>query len=93
IGVVHGLAGSAAIALLVLPLIRDPLWAVMYLAVFGAGTIAGMMLITTVLAVPFTYSARLGFLHRHLGAAAGVVSFSFGLFLVYQIGFVNKLFG
>src|SRR5205085_8073219 len=54
IGVVHGLAGSAAIALLVLPLIRDPLWAVMYLAVFGAGTIAGMMLITTVLAVPFT---------------------------------------
>ena len=43
IGVVHGLAGSAAIALLVLPIIREPLWAVMYLCVFGAGTIAGMM--------------------------------------------------
>jgi high-affinity nickel-transport protein len=93
IGVVHGLAGSAAIALLVLPIIRDPLWAVMYLSVFGAGTIAGMMLITTAIAVPFSCSARLEFLHRNLGAAAGVVSFSFGLFLVYQIGFVNKLFG
>jgi high-affinity nickel-transport protein len=93
IGVVHGLAGSAAIALLVLPIIRDPLWAVMYLSVFGAGTIAGMMLITTAIAVPFSYATRFEFLHRHLGAVAGVVSFSFGLFLVYQIGFVNKLFG
>lgn len=93
IGVVHGLAGSAAIALLVLPIVRDPVWALMYLSVFGAGTIAGMMLITTAIAVPFSYSVRFEFLHRHLGAAAGVVSFSFGLFLVYQIGFVNKLFG
>ncbi|HEY2680640.1 MAG TPA: hypothetical protein VGI59_04900 [Candidatus Udaeobacter sp.] len=93
IGVVHGLAGSAAIALLVLPIIRDPLWAVMYLSIFGAGTIAGMILITTAIAVPFSYSERFQFVHRHLGAAAGVVSFSFGLFLVYQIGFVNKLFG
>jgi ABC-type nickel/cobalt efflux system permease component RcnA len=93
IGVVHGLAGSAAIALLVLPIIRDPLWALMYLSIFGAGTIAGMMLITTAIAVPFGCSTRFEFLHRHLGAVAGVVSFSFGLFLVYQIGFVNKLFG
>jgi ABC-type nickel/cobalt efflux system permease component RcnA len=93
IGIVHGLAGSAAIALLVLPIIRDPLWALMYLSIFGAGTIAGMMLITTAIAVPFSCSARLEFLHRHLGAVAGVVSFGFGLFLVYQIGFVNKLFG
>ena len=93
IGIVHGLAGSAAIALLVLPIIREPLWAVMYLSVFGAGTIAGMILITTAIAVPFSCSARFEFLHRHLGAAAGVASFSFGLFLVYQIGFVNKLFG
>ena len=93
IGIVHGLAGSAAIVLLVLPIIREPLWAVMYLSVFGAGTIAGMILITTAIAVPFSCSARFECLHRHLGAAAGVVSFSFGLFLVYQIGFVNKLFG
>jgi high-affinity nickel-transport protein len=93
IGVVHGLAGSAAIALLVLPIIREPLWALMYLSVFGAGTIAGMMLITTAIAVPFSCTARFEFLHRHLGAAAGVVSLSFGLLLAYQVGFVNKLFG
>jgi high-affinity nickel-transport protein len=93
IGVVHGLAGSAAVALLVLPIIRDPMWALMYLSIFGAGTIAGMMLITTAIAVPFRWTTRFEFLHRHLGAAAGALSFGFGLFLVYQIGFVNKLFG
>lgn len=92
IGIVHGLAGSAAIALLVLPIIRNPSWAMAYLLIFGIGTIAGMMLITAAIAVPVTYSARFQLLHRHLGTAAGVISLGFGLFLVYQIGFVDGLF-
>jgi len=46
VGVVHGLAGSAAVALLVLATIPNPRWAVIYLLVFGAGTVGGMMLIT-----------------------------------------------
>jgi high-affinity nickel-transport protein len=50
IGIVHGLAGSAAVALLVLATIRNPQWAIMYLLVFGVGTIAGMMVITMSLA-------------------------------------------
>jgi high-affinity nickel-transport protein len=91
IGIVHGLAGSAAVALLVLPIIRDPLWAMAYLLIFGLGTIVGMMVITAAIAVPVSYSARFQFLHRHLGTAAGVLSLSFGFFLVYQIGFVNGL--
>ena len=86
IGIVHGLAGSAAIALLVLPIIHNPF------LVFGVGTIAGMMLITAAIAVPISYSTRFQFLHRHLGTAAGVLSLGFGLFLVYQIGYVNGLF-
>jgi hypothetical protein len=93
IGIVHGLAGSAAIALLVLPIIRNPIWAMAYLLVFGVGTIAGMMLITAAIAAPVTYSTRFQLLHRHLGTAAGVISLAFGLFLVYQIGFVDGLFG
>jgi ABC-type nickel/cobalt efflux system permease component RcnA len=92
IGVVHGLAGSAAIALLMLPIIRYPVWAALYLSVFGAGTIAGMMLITAGIAVPVTYTARFDFFHRHLGTAAGLLSIGFGFFLVYQIGFVDGLF-
>ena len=92
IGIVHGLAGSAAIALLVLPIIRAPLWAMAYLLVFGFGTIGGMMLITAAIAVPVSYSTRFQLLHRHLGTAAGALSLGFGLFLVYQIGFVDGLF-
>jgi high-affinity nickel-transport protein len=92
IGTVHGLAGSAAVALLVLPIIHDPAWAMAYLLVFGVGTIAGMMLITAAIAVPVSYSTRFRFLHSHLGTAAGFLSLGFGLFLVYQIGFVDGLF-
>jgi high-affinity nickel-transport protein len=93
IGIVHGLAGSAAVALLVLPVIRNPIWAMMYLLVFSVGTIAGMMLITAAIATPIKYSAnRFRFFNRYIGAAAGVLSLVFGLFLVYQIGFVEGLF-
>jgi ABC-type nickel/cobalt efflux system permease component RcnA len=91
IGIVHGLAGSAAVALLVLPIIHEPIWALAYLLIFSVGTIAGMMLITAAIAVPVSYSTRFQFLHRHLATAAGVLSLGFGLFLVYQIGFVEGL--
>jgi high-affinity nickel-transport protein len=93
VGIVHGLAGSAAVALLVLPLIRDPVWAIMYLLIFGAGTIAGMMLITAAIAAPIAYWAdRFRLFNRYVGAAAGTLSICFGFFLVYQIGFVDGLF-
>ena len=63
-----------------------------YLLIFGVGTIAGMMLITAAIAVPVSYSTRFQFLNCHLGTAAGVLSLGFGLFLVYQIGYVDGLF-
>jgi high-affinity nickel-transport protein len=92
VGIVHGLAGSAAMALLVLPMIRIPFWAIFYLLIFAAGTIAGMMLITAIIAVPITYSAnRFQSINRYIGAAAGAFSMAFGLFLVHQIGFVDGL--
>ena len=92
VGVVHGLAGSAAVALLVLPMIREPVWALFYLLVFATGTITGMMLITAIIAVPLTYSAnRFQTLNRYVSAAAGAFSLVFGLFLVHQIGFVHGL--
>ena len=93
VGIVHGLAGSAAVALLVLATIRDPRWAMLYLLVFGVGTIAGMMLITAAVVVPFAYTARrLSRLNRHLATASGLLSLLFGLYLVYQIGWVDGLF-
>lgn len=93
IGIVHGLAGSAAIALLILGTISNLRWALAYLAVFGLGTVLGMMLITLTIGSTFVYGqkrfARIG---QHLSVAAGLVSLLFGLFIAYQIGFVDGLF-
>lgn len=92
VGIVHGLAGSAALALLVLPMIDDLLWALAYLFVFGLGTIAGMMLITTAIALPFVYmSSRSAKISRYLAISSGLLSLGFGILLFYQIGFVEGL--
>jgi len=93
IGVVHGLAGSAAVALLVLAAVREPLWGLVYLAVFGLGTILGMMLMTVVIAAPLAFGGlRLPRFASGLRAFAGLLSLGFGLFLMYQIGVVDGLF-
>jgi len=93
VGIVHGLAGSAAVALLVLTTINHPSWAIGYLLVFGLGTVAGMMLITAAIALPFTYSMKHFLqLNRGLAMASGLLSVCFGLFVCYQIGIVDGLF-
>jgi high-affinity nickel permease len=93
VGVVHGLAGSAAVALLVLTTIRDVRWAVAYLLIFGVGTSAGMMLITMSIASAFSLvgKGRQRFSHR-LALASGLLSLGFGLLVAYQICFVHGLF-
>ena len=93
VGVVHGLAGSAAVALLVLGTIRDAAWALAYLLVFCTGTIAGMAIITAAMAVPVVAAAeRFARIHRALVVATGVASLAFGAAIAYQIGFVHGLF-
>jgi high-affinity nickel-transport protein len=94
VGLVHGLAGSAAIALLVTAAIPSPWWATLYVTIFCGGVMIGMMLITTAVGAPFVLAAqRLAGIHRRLSLAAGCLSFGFGLFLAYQIGIVDRLFG
>jgi nickel/cobalt exporter len=93
IGLVHGLAGSAAVALLVLSTIRNPIWAIVYLIIFGTGTMLGMMCMTMAMSMPLMYAGeRMPRLSRYLSTASGIVSVCFGTFLVYQLGFVGGLF-
>lgn len=93
VGVIHGLAGSAAATLLILPLIDDARWAVVYLVVFGVGTILGMALITLSIAAPSVFAAaRVQNMQRWLRTASGTVSLLFGLYLAHKIGFVDGLF-
>ena len=93
VGVVHGLAGSAGAALLIVPLIDDPRWAALYLLTFGLGTIVGMALITLTIAFPsLLAAAHLPKFQRQLRIASGALSLVFGLYLAHKIGFRDGLF-
>ncbi|MEO7713643.1 MAG: high-affinity nickel-transport family protein [Gemmatimonadaceae bacterium] len=94
VGFVHGLAGSAAVVTLPqVALIPDPRWAVGYLAVFGIGTIAGMLLVTASIAAPALFATRrFSGMNRSLRIASGLASVGFGLVLAHRIGFVDGLF-
>ena len=93
VGAVHGLAGSAGATLLVLAIIPEPWWAVAALGLFGAGTIAGMTVMTAAIAAPAAYATRRAVdLGRHVRVASGVLSIGVGLYLAHRIGYVDGLF-
>jgi nickel/cobalt exporter len=93
VGLVHGLAGSATVALLVLSTIKSPVWSTAYLLVFGFGTMMGMMLMTAAISIPMVYTRKRFFnINRHLAVISGFASMAFGVFLVFHIGFVDGLF-
>ncbi|MEK7671824.1 MAG: urease accessory protein UreH [Bacteroidota bacterium] len=93
IGMVHGMAGSAALMLIVLATIQSTTLALLYIAIFGFGSIGGMMLMSTVIGLPFMLTADKSLtLNRIVRGIAGVTSVLFGLFLGWQIGVVEGLF-
>ncbi len=93
VGLVHGLAGSAAVALLVLATIQDTGTALAYLVIFCIGVAAGMAVLTTAIGLPFMLSrTRSVRINRWLTIGSGLLSLGFGLLLAYEIGFVGGLF-
>lgn len=90
VGMMHGMAGSAALMLLVLTTIPSPVVGLVYIAVFGIGSIGGMMIMSSLIGLPFHFTAtrfsRANFIARTL---AGLFSVGFGLFMIYEKGFVE----
>jgi ABC-type nickel/cobalt efflux system permease component RcnA len=94
VGAMHGLAGSTALTLLVLAQIPSPLVGLLYLLVFGLGSIAGMLLMSGLVGLPFVLTARkLSGLHHGLQTAAGALSICFGLWYAYETQVASWLFG
>ena len=92
VGIVHGLAGSAAVALLVLATLGNTQSGVLYLLVFGLGTIAGMMLVTAGLSLPFRFTGGSARGLGRLRIAAGALSLAFGCYLAWRVGYTEGLF-
>jgi ABC-type nickel/cobalt efflux system permease component RcnA len=93
VGAVHGLAGSGALTLLVLTQIQSAWVGFLYLAIFGLGSIAGMVLMSGLIGLPFALTAKnVGRVHGHLQTTAAGLSIAFGLWYAYETGFSSGLF-
>jgi sulfite exporter TauE/SafE len=93
VGMIHGLAGSAALMLVIIPTIPSRLTGFLYILIFGIGSIGGMMLMSFLVGLPLRLTAfRFNRFNALLRCAAGVFSVGFGLWLVYEKGVLEGLF-
>lgn len=93
VGMVHGLAGSGALMLLILSTVSSPVVGTLYVLIFGVGSIGGMILMSTLIGLPFHLTTnRFAGAEWCLRGAAGSLSLGIGLFMAYEIGFTQGLF-
>lgn len=93
IGIVHGLAGSAAVMLAVLATdaIQNFWVGIWYILLFGVGTVLSMGLITLVLGIPFALTGQFERINRLVAGTAGTASIAFGAFLMFELAIVEGL--
>jgi sulfite exporter TauE/SafE len=88
IGLIHGLAGSAALMLALIPTIHSRLIGLLYIFIFGIGSIGGMMLMSLIVSLPLYFTAsRFNPINFLLRFTAGLISVGLGLWIVYEKGF------
>jgi len=78
VGMMHGLAGSAALVVLAVSTVHDPMTGIVYIALFGMGSVVGMAFLSAVIAVPLGASARFLTWANH-GLQGGIGVFTIGL--------------
>ncbi len=87
VGLTHGMAGSAALILLTLETVRSPWTGMLYILLFGCGSILGMGALSVIVALPLRHSPRgLTWLQNGLQAALGMLTLALGLFIVAESG-------
>ena len=86
VGMVHGIAGSAALTLAVLTTIPSLALGLVYIAVFGIGSIGGMLLMSAMIGLPFAVTARrFSSVNGGIRLLAGLFSILFGLMLAWKL--------
>jgi high-affinity nickel permease len=85
IGMVHGLAGSAGLMLLIVPTISSPVVALSYILIFGIGSIGGMMIMSLLIGLPLHLTAgKFVALNKSILGLAGIFSLALGSFIIYE---------
>lgn len=83
VGMMHGLAGSAALVVLAATALPSPLEGLGYVLLFGLGSVLGMAVLSAVISVPLSFTANhLTWAHRSIRGATGMVSIVLGGFIV-----------
>lgn len=90
VGVVHGLAGTAALALLVLSTVPSLIQGILFILIFGVGSIIGMLSLSAVIGLPFALAGTFSRLETFIKTSAGVAGIGFGVLIIYQIS--SRLF-
>ncbi len=94
IGMVHGLAGSAALMLAIIPTIDSRPLGLLYIVIFGIGSIGGMMLMSLLVGLPFFLTAlRFNRFNYILQSVAGLISIGLGFSIIYEKAVTEGLFG
>lgn len=89
VGLMHGMAGSAALLVLAVTQVADPVYGVLYVLLFGFGSMLGMGALSTVIAVPLVASARwLTWANRGLQGSVGVITIAIGATTIYSTSLV-----
>jgi len=84
VGLMHGMAGSAALLVLAVSQVANPFYGLLYVALFGVGSMLGMGALSTVIAVPLAISARgLTWANRGLQILVGVITVGIGTMTIY----------
>jgi len=92
VGIIHGLAGSASLMLLILASIESLWVGIAYIAIFGLGTLIGMAILGALMSLPFVLTSRnFEAWNRRIRFAAGTFSIIFGLYIMYKIAFLEGL--
>ena len=91
VGMVHGMAGSGALMLVVLSTINSVPLGLAYIALFGAGSIASMAAMSTLIGLPFAKAKHLK-LNLVLKYVAAAITLAIGAGLIYELGVVEQVF-
>lgn len=91
VGMFHGLAGSAALMLLVLPTVESMLQGLLFILIFGIGSILGMLITSTIIGLPFVFTTKFDRINNIVKTVAGTLSIVLGFTIMYEIGIVGGL--
>lgn len=92
VGLIHGLAGSAALMLLILSTFNSLIIGIIYILLFGIGSMVGMAIVGGLISIPFIYSSKKSrSINTVIQYGTGMISIGFGSYLLFKIGYLEGL--